>query len=67
MKRKAAEAGLPSSLAQEPAGTSGTGPFVVYFPSGYEPNAGDDAACEWAAYAHKDRRNQFQLVAKTVG
>lgn len=63
-KRKAEEAGL-GSIEQQAASTSGTGPFVVYFPSRFEPNSGD-TACEWHAYAHGERRNQYQLVARTV-
>lgn len=64
-KRKAEEAGLPARIEQQPASTSGAGPFVVYFPSRFEPNSGD-TACEWQAYAHSERRNQYQLVARTV-
>lgn len=64
-KRKAEEAGLPARIEQQPASTSGTGPFVVYFPSRFEPNSGD-TACEWQAYAHSERRNQYELVARTV-
>ncbi len=64
-KRKAEEAGLPARIEQQPASTSGAGPFVVYFPSRFEPNSGD-TACEWHAYAHSERRNQYQLVARTV-
>lgn len=63
-KRKAAEA-LPASIAQEPASTSGTGPFVVYFPSRFDPKGG--VACEWQTYAHSERKNQYMVVAKTVG
>ncbi|PRW60044.1 DNA-directed RNA polymerase I subunit RPA49 [Chlorella sorokiniana] len=63
-KRKAEAAGLPARIEQQPASTSGTGPFVVYFPSRFEPNSGD-TACEWQAYAHSERRNQYQLVART--
>ncbi|EFN53299.1 hypothetical protein CHLNCDRAFT_136963 [Chlorella variabilis] len=61
-KRKAAEA-LPASIAQEPASTSGTGPFVVYFPSRFDPKGG--VACEWQTYAHSERKNQYMVVAKT--
>jgi hypothetical protein len=65
-KRKASEAlgGLPSTLVQEPAGTSGTGPFTVHFPSRFDPTG--DVACEWDAYAHSERRNQYVVVARTV-
>ncbi|KAI7844622.1 hypothetical protein COHA_001712 [Chlorella ohadii] len=63
-KRKAEEPGLPARIEQQPASTSGAGPFVVYFPSRFEPNSGD-TACEWHAYAHSERRNQYQLVART--
>lgn len=65
MKRSAEAAGLGPRVSQEPASTSGTGPFIVYFPSRFEPNG--DTACQWQAYAHKDRRNQYVLVAETVG
>ena len=54
----------PASLSQVPAGTSGTGPFVVYFPSRWEPEEGP--ACEWAAYGHRQRRGAFEVVAATV-
>ena len=63
-KRKAEEAGLPPTIRQEPARTEGTGPFVVYFPSRFEPQG--DAACEWQAYAQGQRKNQYVVVAKTV-
>jgi len=63
-KRTAEEAGLPARIRQEPASTNGTGPFVVYFPSRFEPNA--DVACEWQAYSHGQRRNQYVVVARTV-
>jgi DNA-directed RNA polymerase I subunit RPA49 len=62
-KRKADDA-LQSSLEQQPAKSSGTGPFAVYFPSRFDPNG--DIACEWQAYSHSQRRNQLLLVAKTV-
>ncbi len=62
-KRKADEAGLPHAIRQEPAPSGGTGPFVVYFPSRFEPDG--DVACEWQAYAHQ-RKNQFTVVARTV-
>ncbi|KAL4421053.1 hypothetical protein ABPG77_007528, partial [Micractinium sp. CCAP 211/92] len=61
-KRKADEAGLPHAIRQEPAPSGGTGPFVVYFPSRFEPDG--DVACEWQAYAHQ-RKNQFTVVART--
>ena len=38
---------------------------MVYFPSRFEPNSGG-TACEWQAYAHGERRNQYELVARTV-
>lgn len=65
-KRKASEAlgGLPSTLVQEPAKASGVGPFVVHFPSRFDPTG--DVACEWDAYAHSERRNQYVVVARTV-
>lgn len=62
-KRKADEAGLPHTVRQEPAPVAGTGPFVVYFPSRFEPEG--DVACEWQAYAHQ-RKNQYTVVARTV-
>lgn len=61
-KRKADEAGLPHTVRQEPAPVAGTGPFVVYFPSRFEPEG--DVACEWQAYAHQ-RKNQYTVVART--
>ena len=64
-KRKAGEAGLPATIRQEPASTSGSGPFVVYFPSAFEPNG--SIPCEWQTYAHSERKNQYVVVAKTVG
>lgn len=64
-KRKAEEAGLPAQIDQHPCSASGTGPFTVYFPSGFNPN-GEDAACEWAAYEHSKGKNHFSLVARTV-
>ena len=63
-KRKAAEAGLPDRLSQQPAPAKGTGPFLVYFPSRFQPNG--DIACEWQAYAHRERRNQYVVVGQTV-
>lgn len=64
MKRSAAEAGLGGSIKQAPAGTSGQGPWVVHFPSGFNPEG--DVACEWESYAHSERRNQHVLVARGV-
>ena len=64
-KRKAGDAGLPATIRQEPASTSGSGPFVVYFPSSFEPNG--SIPCEWQTYAHSERKNQYVVVAKTVG
>lgn len=65
-KRKADDAlgGLPARLAQEPASTTGTGPFMVYFPSRFDPSG--DIACEWESYAHTARKNQYVVVGKTV-
>lgn len=63
-KRKADEAGLPDRLSQQPAPSKGTGPFLVYFPSRFQPNG--DIACEWQAYAHRERRNQYVVVGQTV-
>ena len=66
-KRKADEAGIDMpDIEQQPCSTSGTGPFAVYFPSGFDPN-GEDAEVAWSAYEHAQRRNHFSLVACTVG
>ena len=66
-KRKAEEEArrLPDTIVQEPASTSGgTGPFVVYFPSRFDPQGSEP--CEWQAYESKERKQQYVVVAKTV-
>ncbi len=59
------EAALPAVLDQVPSTSGGTGPFAVYFPSGFNPN-GDTAQCSWASYEHAKGRNHYTLVARTV-
>ena len=63
-KRTAGDAALEGTLKQEPASTSGSGPFVVYFPSAFQPNG--SIPCEWQSYAHSERKSQYVVVAKTV-
>jgi hypothetical protein len=65
VKRKASDLSHLESIDQQAASTSGTGPFVVYFPSGFDPNAGDGRV-GWQAYAHQQRKRQYELVARTV-
>lgn len=64
VKRKASDLSHLESIDQQAASTSGTGPFVVYFPSGFDPNAGDGRV-EWQVYAHQQRKRQYELVART--
>lgn len=64
-KRKQAEADGPAEIDQLACSSSGRGPFAVYFPSGYDPNA-EGAAPAWTAYEHTRGHNHYTLVAETV-
>lgn len=66
MVKRQAEA-RPDCIDQQPASASGTGPFAVYFPSGFDPSAAEAvAAIDWQAYSHQQRKAQYLLVARTA-
>jgi hypothetical protein len=63
-KRKAdGEGALPDAIKMDQV--EGTGPFAVYFPSGFNPEKAA-AECEWATFEHEQKKNQYAVVAKTV-
>ena len=63
-KRKADEGGaLPDAIEMDKV--EGTGPFAVYFPSGFNPEKAA-AECEWETFEHEQKKNQYAVVAKTV-
>jgi hypothetical protein len=63
-KRKAEEeGGLPDAISMDRI--EGTGPFAVYFPSGFSPEKAA-AECEWETFGHEQKKNQYAVVAKTV-
>jgi hypothetical protein len=63
-KRKAYEEGaVPDSI--EMGHVEGTGPFAIYFPSGFNPEKAA-AECEWEIFEHEQKKNQYAVVAKTV-
>jgi hypothetical protein len=63
-KRKADEEGaLPDAIQMHQI--EGTGPFAVYFPSGFNPEKAA-AECEWETFEHEKKKNQYAVVAKTV-
>ena len=60
----------PALLTMQPVepapgadGAAGTGPFAVYFPSGFRP--GRDAECSWRVYRHGRDPGRFVVVAST--
>lgn len=62
-KRKAEHAAaVPDSIEMKPK--DGNAPFVVYFPSGFNPERAA-AECAWDTYAHDKKKNQYAVVAKT--
>ena len=63
-KRKAtAAAAMPDSIEMQE--TEGSAPFAVYFPSGFNPEKAA-AECDWEAFTHEKKNNQYAVVAKTV-
>lgn len=63
-KRKAEEEGaLPDAIEMDQI--KGTGPFAVYFPSGFNPEKAA-AECEWETFEHEQKKNQYAVVAKTA-
>ena len=65
-KRKAATVDeTPAQIDQLACSADGTGPFTVYFPSGFDPSSAN-GGCDWTAYEHTKGRNHYTLVARTV-